>query len=85
MPIYEYECPDCGCRFERLESITASREAVCPECGRMTKRMLSSGTGFIIRGEAQPTHNRQKLESPPCDLSAPCCGRETRCEKPPCE
>lgn len=35
MPIYEYQCRDCGHRFEVLQRMGESSEGVsCPECGR---------------------------------------------------
>ena len=30
MPLYEYECRDCGTRFEAL--VTAGHRPVCPSC-----------------------------------------------------
>ena len=42
MPIYEFECGECGARFEEL--VAAGAEAVpCAECGSArTRRLLSS-------------------------------------------
>jgi len=48
MPLYEYECEDCGVRFERRQSITADSLKTCPECG---------GKGFYV------TDNRSKAKS----------------------
>ncbi len=31
MPLYEYECRQCGNRFEAL--VMGSRQPVCPRCG----------------------------------------------------
>jgi putative FmdB family regulatory protein len=41
MPIYEFECEECGARFEEL--MAADAAVVCPNCssGR-TRRLLSS-------------------------------------------
>ena len=36
MPIYEYQCDDCGTRFERLIrrlSAPGAEKALCPKCG----------------------------------------------------
>ncbi len=42
MPLYEYECPDCRSKFEKLvRSMTASNDVVCPTCGRPAKRLVS--------------------------------------------
>jgi putative FmdB family regulatory protein len=42
MPIYEFECEECGERFEELVAAGALVVA-CPSCGaRETRRLLSS-------------------------------------------
>lgn len=42
MPIYEFECEECGARFEEL--VAAGVEAVaCPRCGAArTRRLISA-------------------------------------------
>jgi len=41
MPIYEFECEECGARFEELTSVGA--RPACPTCGsRQTKRRYSA-------------------------------------------
>lgn len=43
MPIYEYECPDCRERFEKLVRSSASADGVvCPTCGRTARRLVSA-------------------------------------------
>ncbi|HEX5983740.1 MAG TPA: zinc ribbon domain-containing protein [Solirubrobacterales bacterium] len=40
MPIYEFECEECGGRFEEL--VAAGEAAACPTCGsERTRRLLS--------------------------------------------
>jgi putative FmdB family regulatory protein len=34
MPLYEYQCPDCGHVFERLVLARSAEPPKCPECGR---------------------------------------------------
>jgi putative FmdB family regulatory protein len=42
MPIYEFECPACGNRFERLAGVGTQR-ADCPRCGGAeASRVLSA-------------------------------------------
>ena len=42
MPIYEYGCPSCGHRFERLRPMSQVADpAACPECDSESRRMLS--------------------------------------------
>jgi putative FmdB family regulatory protein len=50
MPTYEYECPECGYKFEKFESITAKPKAKCPECGARCRRLISAGVGVIYKG-----------------------------------
>ena len=50
MPIYEYECLDCGERFEVLQRMgEGAANLTCPECGesRVTKQFstFASSTG----------------------------------------
>lgn len=41
MPIYEFECEECGARFEEL--VRAGAEIPCGECGsRRTRRLYSA-------------------------------------------
>jgi len=41
MPVYEFECEECGNRFEELTS-SETRALVCPACGaERTRRLLS--------------------------------------------
>ena len=43
MPIYEFECDECGARFEMLRSISDSdSEVTCPKCGEGRPRMVYS-------------------------------------------
>jgi putative FmdB family regulatory protein len=32
MPIYEYRCPSCGNRFERLVRMGSVERPICPTC-----------------------------------------------------
>jgi putative FmdB family regulatory protein len=41
MPIYEFECEECGARFEELVSAEAAPVA-CPSCGSARSRRLIS-------------------------------------------
>ena len=75
MPTYVYECTKCG-EFEQQQSISAPALDRCPQCGGDARRIIAGGTSFIMKGRgAAESH---------CDRSTPCCGRETRCDKPPC-
>jgi putative FmdB family regulatory protein len=43
MPIYEFYCPECEFKFERLLPLSKSGEASpCPQCHRRARRAISS-------------------------------------------
>ncbi|RME20286.1 MAG: zinc ribbon domain-containing protein [Deltaproteobacteria bacterium] len=50
MPIYEYQCPDCGHKFEKLQKVSDDPIRVCPECSGDSVRKLVSPTAFILKG-----------------------------------
>jgi putative FmdB family regulatory protein len=58
VPIYEFECSDCGDRFERLVDAGTASES-CPSCGsERTTRILSS-FGF---GRLPTANQRRRME-----------------------
>ena len=54
MPIYEYECGDCQCRFERRQKFDDEPITICPECEGKAHRVIHSvpvifkGSGFYV-------------------------------------
>lgn len=52
MPLYEYQCTQCGERLEILQKISDPPYSHCPKCGSDMKKLLSSpaiqfkGSGF---------------------------------------
>ncbi len=49
MPVYEYECLDCGRPTEAFQRISDGPLKVCPECGGRLKKLLSN-TSFVLKG-----------------------------------
>ncbi len=82
MPTYEYECRDCGRRFEHFQAMTAARLQTCPTCGATTlRRLIGAGAGILMAGGG-PSDGAG--DSPTlCDRPQPCCGRDTPCEHSP--
>ncbi len=50
MPTYEYECLDCGHRFEQFQSITDKPLTRCPSCGKRVRRRIGAGAGILFKG-----------------------------------
>jgi len=42
MPLYEFECEDCGYCFEMLLPLSSDSVQECPECGFMAERIVSA-------------------------------------------
>lgn len=60
MPIYEYECEQCGVRFERLQRMADAALTDCPECNGHIHRVMQP-VGVIFKGSGfYVTDNRSK-------------------------
>ena len=70
MPLYEFKCRDCGNITEVLLHGADKTLLVCPHCGSAALEKLFSAS-HVVRGEGR-AHG------------STCCGREERCDKPPC-
>lgn len=46
MPIYEYVCPECKVKFDRLQPAGTSH-AECPDCGLPSKKAPSLFSAFV--------------------------------------
>lgn len=63
MPIYEFECEECGTRFEEL--VATSRAVPCPACGAERIRRLYSAVsppGRQPRGAAVRSDESRRRE-----------------------
>ncbi|MDD4861130.1 MAG: zinc ribbon domain-containing protein [Smithellaceae bacterium] len=83
MPTYEYECNRCHVRFERRQSMKDEPLKTCPECGGDVQRMVSGGSGFILKSQGQSLRDSRKS----CSLEETgrtCCGATSRCGQSPC-
>ena len=78
MPLYEYQCEECGGRFERIRKFSdPPLDELCPRCGGPIKKLISSpaiqfkGKGWYVTdysksGTAEPS----KAESATSEASA---------------
>ena len=71
MPIYEYRCKECGDISEFLTGLGKEERISCQSCGSLEMERIMSMASFLGQSmERAPGHT--------------CCGREERCETPPC-
>jgi putative FmdB family regulatory protein len=68
MPIYDYRCPDCGRVVEMLVRTAGREPAACPLCNGSRLERLPSA-GSLVRSRGSV---------------ATCCGKDERCDAPPC-
>ncbi len=60
MPLYEFQCPKCGHRFERIQKFSDPDPKKCPECGAgKLERLLHApavqfkGSGWYVTDYAR--------------------------------
>ena len=80
MPVYEYECEQCGVRFERLQRMSEPVLTDCPECGGHIHRVMQpvgvifKGSGFYVtdnRGRSSTGVPAPKKKEDEAKTSAP--------------
>lgn len=49
MPLYEYQCQECGLRFERRQSFSEEPVRTCPDCSGPVVRLIQPA-GIIFKG-----------------------------------
>lgn len=69
VPIYDYRCADCGHVAELLVREAGSTPVRCPSCQGERIERLPSAARMVSAHRTQ---------------GSTCCGREERCETPPC-
>jgi len=74
MPIYEYKCKDCGSISEYLIGVGKGDEDIrCKGCGGSHMERVLSTANLSKSGSMIASHG-----------GTTCCGRQERCETPPC-
>jgi putative FmdB family regulatory protein len=59
MPIYTYQCDNCGVRFERRQKFTDEPLKRCPECNQNKLRKVYLPVGIVFKGSGfYATDNR---------------------------
>ncbi|MEO8746766.1 MAG: zinc ribbon domain-containing protein [Rhodanobacter sp.] len=82
MPIYEFECRECGHRFDHLQKVSDADPSVCPSCHAERLHRLLSAPAFRLAGSGwyetdfkKPGDQRHNLAG---DAGAPTTASETR-------
>jgi putative FmdB family regulatory protein len=92
MPIYEYECTQCGCRSEVFQKVSDPPLRKCKKCGGALKKLISSpaiqfkGSGWYITDYAKksaPQEEGKKREKAPA--KEPCSPEASAEAKPKTE
>lgn len=69
MPLYEYQCTNCGERVEILQRISEPPYSHCPKCGAEMKKLLSApaiqfkGSGFYKTDYASKPQTKSETKS----------------------
>jgi putative FmdB family regulatory protein len=71
MPIYEYMCPTCDHKFEKLQTMSATG-ADCPRCEQPAKRALSVFASITF-GDSSGSSEFSQMPPPPL-RGGGCCG-----------
>ena len=50
MPIYEFECRQCGYRYEKLQKLSDADPVSCPQCGAEAIHRCVSAPSFRLAG-----------------------------------
>jgi putative FmdB family regulatory protein len=51
MPTYDYECDECGHKFELFQAISEPVKRKCPECGKLRlRRLFGTGAAVVFKG-----------------------------------
>jgi len=65
MPIYEYQCQQCGNQHEVLQKVNEAELTDCPECHTPHLKKLISAAGFQLKGNGwYVTDFRNKEQKP---------------------
>lgn len=50
MPIYEYQCTECGYQTEVLQKLSDEPLRDCPECGKAAMKKMVTAAAFRLKG-----------------------------------
>jgi len=76
MPLYEYECEQCGATFEVIQKFTDHSVTACRTCGGSVRRLLSApaiqfkGTGWYVTDYQRKGSGAPESDKPPAAKTA---------------
>lgn len=76
MPIYVYECTECGLHFEQQQRISDDPIQVCPECAGQVQRVIQpvrvifKGSGFYVTDNRRISGGSGRKEKSASDTSS---------------
>lgn len=79
MPLYEYQCEECGRHFEVRQKFSDAPLESCSECGGKVKKQISQG-GFALKGGGWYDQG-YSAGSGSCSSAAPGSGACASCPK----
>lgn len=69
MPMYDYQCDQCGYRFEARQSFHDDPLTECPKCSGAIHRVIHSA-GIIFKGSGWFVTDNRKSEPATSDVSS---------------
>ncbi len=76
MPLYEYECIECGKNHEVIQKFSDKPLSACPECGGEVKKLISNtsfvlkGTGWYVTDYASPEKKKEQKSGTETSVNA---------------
>jgi putative FmdB family regulatory protein len=50
MPVYTYQCENCGVQFDKQQSFSDQPLVRCPECGKKRLKKVFQPVGIVFKG-----------------------------------
>ncbi|MCQ2593968.1 MAG: FmdB family transcriptional regulator [Treponemataceae bacterium] len=72
MPTYDYECEDCGYKFEAFQKMSDPALTECPKCGKGVHKVLSAGIGISFKGSGFYVNDSGSSSPKSCDNCSKC-------------
>lgn len=76
MPLYEYQCTDCGNQFELRQKFSDEPAKECPKCSGAVQKLISQ-SGFALKGGgwyAEGYGGKKESNAPTCPSGGGCAG-----------